>query len=62
MASNYNILYEKIVLERSLVLLLALSNPDYLIQQRHSDADIQVIKDTADGQLSRQKLPIEYFA
>ena len=62
MDKYYNLLYDNIFYERQLLLLLSITNPEYLKVKGYTQEDINIIKDIADSKIHRQKLLKEYFA
>ena len=48
--------------ERSLILLLSLTDPDILKQSKFTDNEINIIKDLALGKLQRQRILKEHVA
>ena len=60
---NYFIkLFDNIHYERSLILLLSLTDPDILRQSKFTDDEIEIIKYIALEKLHRQKILKEYHA
>ena len=60
---NYFIkLFDNIHYERSLILLLSLTDSDILRQAKFTDDEIEIIKDLALEKLYRQKMLKEYQA
>ena len=54
--------FEDIRYERSLILLLSLSDPDILKQSTFTDDEIEIIKNVALGKLHRQRILKEHVA
>ena len=54
--------FEDVRLERSLILLLSLTNPDILRQSKFNDFEIEIIKNIALEKLHRQRILKEYVA
>ena len=48
--------------ERSLILLLSLTNPDILKQSKFTDDEINMIKSLAHEKINRQRMLKEYHA
>ena len=60
---NYFIkLFDNIHYERSLILLLSLTDPDILRQAKFTDDEIEFIKNLALEKLHRQRMLKEYHA
>ena len=60
---NYFIkLFDNIHYERSLILLLSLTDPDILKQCKLTDEEISIIKNIALEKLHRQRMLKEYYA
>ena len=60
---NYFIkLFDKIHYERSLILLLSITDPDILKQSKLRDDEISIIKNLALEKRYRQRLLKEYYA
>ena len=55
-------LFENIYYERSLILLLSLTDPDILKQSKFTDDEIEIIKNLALEKLYRQRILKEYHA
>ena len=55
-------MFEVIRHERSLILLLSLSDPDILKQSKFTDDEINIIKNLALEKLHRQRILKEYHA
>ena len=62
MEAFFSILFEDIQYERSLVLLLSITDPDKLKQSKFTDDEINILKNLALEKLHRQKCLMEYFA
>ena len=60
---NYFIkLFDNIHYERSLILLLSLTDPDILRQSKFTDEEISIIKNLALEKIYRQRMLKEYHA
>ena len=60
---NYFIkLFDNIHYERSLILLLSLTDPDIMRQAKFTDDEIEIIKNLALEKLHRQRMLKEYYA
>ena len=55
-------LFENIYYERSLILLLSLTDPDILNQSKFTDDEIEIIKNLALEKLYRQRILKEHVA
>ena len=55
-------LFENIYYERSLILLLLLTDPDILKQSKFTDDEINIIKNLAPEKLHRQRILKEHIA
>ena len=55
MEAYFNTIFEDIRYERSLILLLSLTEPDILKQSKFNDHEIEIIKNIALEKLFRQK-------
>ena len=55
-------LFENIYYERSLILLLSLTDPDILKQSKFTDDEIEIIKNLALEKLYRQRILKEHVA
>ena len=55
MESYFNTIFEDIRHERSLILLLSLTEPDILKQSKFTDHEIEIIKNIALEKIFRQK-------
>ena len=55
MEQYFNTIFEDIRYERSLILLLSLTEPDILKQSKFTDHEIEIIKNIALEKLFRQK-------
>ena len=55
MEQYFNTIFEDISFERSLILLLALVEPDILQQSKFADHEIDIIKNNALEKLNRQR-------
>ena len=62
MEQNFATIFEDIRHERSLILLLALVEPDILKQSKFTDDEIENIKNLAVEKLHRQRLLKEHMA
>ena len=62
MEQNFNIIFEDVRHERSLILLLSLTGPDILKQSKFTDDEINIIKDLALTKLHRQRILKEHVA
>ena len=62
MEANFSNLIEDIRYERSLILLLSLTDPDILKQSKFTDDEVNIIKNLALEKLHCQKCLMEYFA
>ena len=62
MAQYFNTIFEDIRHERSLILLLALVEPDILKQSKFTDDEIEIIKNLALEKLYRQRILKELVA
>ena len=62
MESYFSNLFEDIRHERSLILLLSLTDPDTIKQSKFTDDEINIIQNLALEKLHRQKCLKEYFA
>ena len=56
MESYFSILFEDVRHERSLILLLSLTDPDILRQSKYTDHEINIIKDLALDKIHRQRI------
>ena len=60
---NYFIkLFDNIHYERSIILLLSLTDPDILRQSKFTDDEINIIRNLALGKLHRQRILKEHIA
>ena len=62
MEAHFSNLFEDIRYERSLILLLSLTDPDILKQSKFTDDEINIIKNLASEKLYRQRILKEYHA
>ena len=62
MEACFSILFEDIKHERSLIILLSLTDPDILRQSKFTDDEIETIKNLALEKLHRQRILKEYHA
>ena len=62
MDAYFNTIFEDIRHERSLILLLSLTDPDILKQSKFTDNEIEIIKNLALEKLHRQRILKEVFA
>ena len=62
MESYFSNLFEDVRHERSLILLLALTDPDILKQSKFTDDEINIIKNLAQEKLHRQRILKKHHA
>ena len=62
MEAYFNTIFEDVRHERSLILLLSLTDPDILKQSKFTDDEINKIKNLALEKLHRQRILKEYHA
>ena len=62
MEQYFSNLFEDVKHERSLILLLSLTDPDILKQSKFADDEINIIKSLALEKLHRQRMLKEYHA
>ena len=62
MEAYFNTIFEDIRHERSLILLLSLTDPDILKQSKFTDDEINIKKNLALEKLHRQRILKEYHA
>ena len=62
MEAYFNTIFEDVRHERSLLLLLSLTDPDILKQSKLTDVEINLIKNLALEILHRQRILKEYHA
>ena len=62
MEAYFNSIFEDVRHERSLILLLSLTDPDILKQSKFTDDEINIIKDIALSKLHRQRILKEHIA
>ena len=62
MEAYFSNLFEDIRHERSLILLLSLTDPNILKQSKFTDLEIEIIKNLALEKIFRQRNLKEYFA
>ena len=62
MEAYFNTIFEDVRHERSLILLLSLTDPDILKQSKFTDDEIEIIKNSALEKLHRQRILKEHFA
>ena len=62
MEAYFNTIFEDVRHERSLILLLSLTDPDILKQSKFTDDEINIIKDLALSKLQRQRILKEHVA
>ena len=62
MEAYFASMFEVVRYERSLILLLSVTDPDLLKQSKFTDDEMQIIKNLALEKLHRQKYLKEYFA
>ena len=62
MEQYFSNLFEDVKHERSLILLISLTDPDILKQSKFADDEINIIKSLALEKLHRQRMLKEYHA
>ena len=62
MEGYFTTIFEDVRHERSLILLLSLTDPDILKQSKFSDDEINIIKNLALEKLHRQRILKEFHA
>ena len=62
MEQYFNTIFEDVRHERSLILLISLTDPDILKQSKFTDDEIKIIKDLALTKLHRQRILKEHVA
>ena len=62
MEQYFNTIFQDIRHERSLILLLSLTDPDILKQSKFTDDEINIIKNLALEKLHRQRILKEHIA
>ena len=62
MESHFSTMFEDVRHERSLILLLSLTDPDILTQSKFTDHEIDIIKNLAPEILYRQRVLKEHVA
>ena len=62
MEEYFTTIFEDVRHERSLILLLSLTDPDILKQSKFTDDEINIIKNLALEKLHRQRILKEYHA
>ena len=62
MEAYFATMFEDVRHERSLILLLSLTDPDILKQSKFTDAEIEIIKNLALEKLHRQRILKEHIA
>ena len=62
MENYFNKLFDNILYERSLILLLSLTDSDILRQTKFTDDEIEIIKNLALEKLYRQRILKEHIA
>ena len=62
MEAYFNTIFEDVRHERSLILLLSLTDPDILKQSKFTDDEIEIIKKIALEKVHRQRILKEYHA
>ena len=62
MEAYFATIFEDVRHERSLLILLSLTDPDILKQSKFTDDEINIIKDLALGKLHRRRILKEYHA
>ena len=62
MEKNFIRVFDNIHYERSLIILLSLTDPDILRQAKFTDDEIEIIKNLALENLHRQRMLKEYYA
>ena len=62
MEAYFSSIFEDVRHERSLILLLSLTDPDILRQSKFTDDEIEIIKNLALEKLHRQRILKEHIA
>ena len=62
MEQYFSMMFENVRHERSLILLLSLTDPDILRQSKFTDYEIDIINNLAIEKLHRQRILIEHVA
>ena len=62
MEAYFTTLFDDVRHEKSLILLLSLTDPDILRQSKFTDDEIEIIKNLALEKLHRQRILKEYHA
>ena len=62
MEAYFSTMFEDVRHERSLILLLSLTDPDILRQSKFTDDEIEIIKNLALEKLHRQRILKEHIA
>ena len=62
MEAYFDTMFEDVRHERSLILLLSLTDPDILKQSKFTDDEVNIIKSLALEELHRQRILKEYHA
>ena len=62
MEAYFNNIFEDLRHERSLILILSLTDPNILRQSKFTDDEIEIIKNLAVEKLHRQRILKEYHA
>ena len=62
MQAYFNTIFDDVRHERSLILLLSLTDPDILKQSKFTDDEIEIIKNLALEKLHRQRVLKEHVA
>ena len=62
MEQYFNTIFEDVRHERSIILLLSLTDPDILRQSKFTDDEIEIIKNIALEKLYRQRILKEHIA
>ena len=62
MEQYFATMFEDVTHERSLILLLSLTDPDVLKQSKFTDDEIEILQNLALEKLNRQKISIEHVA
>ena len=62
MEAYFNTIFEDVRHERSLILILSLTDPDVLKQSKFTDDEIHIIKDIALSKLHRQRILKDHIA
>ena len=62
MEAYFSNLFEDVRHERSIIIILSLTDPDFLKQSKFTDDEINIIKNIALEKLHRQRILKEYHA